>query len=110
MEGEDDHGPATSQLTPLQMDLVNPPKDKWNTLTGKNMADSVKLEELDNISDYWLVPDPKAIHIIVELPSGERCVHWISEISLIMSRLSLNSFLTSTSPRCLADKCLHHSL
>ena len=64
------------------MDLVNPPKDKWNTLTGKNVAGSVELGELDNISNYWLVPVPKAIHIIVELPRGKRWVQWVSEILL----------------------------
>ena len=72
MEGEDDHGPATSQLTPLQVDLVNPPRDQRNTLTGKNTAGSKKLDEFDNISDHWLVPNPKAIHIIVEIPRGKR--------------------------------------
>ena len=52
MTGEDDYGPAISQLTPLQVDLVNPPEDKWNTFTGKNVAGSVKLKALANISDY----------------------------------------------------------
>ena len=37
---------------------------------------------------------PQCIHIIVELPSGKRCVHWVSEISLTVSRLSSTSFLT----------------
>jgi hypothetical protein len=38
-------------------------------------------EELDNISVHWPAttpPDLKHLHIIVELPSGERCVHWVS--------------------------------
>ena len=52
MEGKDDHGPATSQLTPLQVDLVDLPEDKLNTLTGKNVAGSEKLRELKKISDY----------------------------------------------------------
>ena len=94
MEGEDDHGLATSQLTPLQVDLVNPPEDKWNTLTGKNVAGSVKLKELDNISDYWLVPKPKAIHIIVELRRGKRWVQWDSGI-LLTALLSVCHFTTS---------------
>ena len=68
MEGEDDHGPATSQLTPLQVDLVNPPEDEWNTFIGKNVAGSVKLAEFDNISEHWLVPpNRKAINVIVEI-------------------------------------------
>ena len=82
MDGEDDDGPATSQLTPLQVDLVNPPKDKRNTLTGKNVADSVYLDELDNISDFWYVPDPKTIHIIVELPRAGK--HWVQRVSEIL--------------------------
>jgi hypothetical protein len=99
MESEDDHGPATSQLTPLQVDLVNPPNanDKWNTLTGKNVAGSVKLVELDNISDYWPVPNSKAIHIIVELPCGKRWVQWVSEI-LLTALLSVCHFTTSPIP------------
>ena len=79
MEGKDDHGPATSQLIPLQVDLVIPPKDKRNTLSGKNVAGSVMLDEVDNISDHWLVPNPKVIHIIVE-PPGKRCVYRVIEI------------------------------
>ena len=93
MDGEDDDGPVTSQLTPLQVDLVSPPKDKRNTLTGKNVADSVYLDELDNISDFWDVPDPKAIHIIVELPRGKRWVQWVSEI-LLTALFSVYHFTT----------------
>ena len=74
MEGEDDHGLATSQLTPLQVDLVNPPRDTLFTLTGKNVAGSVKIYELDIISHYWRVPKSNAIHIIVELPRAGK--HW----------------------------------
>ena len=87
MAGEDDRGPVTSQLTPLQVDLVDPPKDKWNTFTGKNVEGSAKLRELDNVLDYWDVPGSKAIHIIVELPrGGKRWVQWVSEILLTVSR------------------------
>ena len=76
MEGEDDHGPATSQLTPLQVDLVDPPEDKLNTLTGKNVAGSEILRELKKISDYWLVPpNSGALNIIVELPPSKCCVY-----------------------------------
>ena len=39
-------------------------------------------------------PDPYDIHIIVEPPSGKRCVLWNSEISLTVSRLSSTSLLT----------------
>jgi hypothetical protein len=59
---------------------------------------SVHLDEVDDISDHWpatMPPNPKHLHIIVEIPSGERCAHWVSEISLTMSRLSSTSFLTS---------------
>ena len=97
MEGKDDHGPATSQLTPLQVDLVDPPEDKLNTLTGKNVAGSEKLRELKKISDYWLVPpNPQAIHIIVEiyLPLGKCWVQWVSEI-LLAALLSVCYFTTS---------------
>ena len=69
------------------MDLVNSPKDKWETLTGKNVANSVKLDELDKILHHWHVPTPNAIHIIVQLPRvGKRWVQWVSEISLTVSR------------------------
>jgi hypothetical protein len=95
MEGENDHGPATSQLTPLQVDLVNEPIDNWNTLTGENATDSEKLEDLNNISKYWPEPpNPKAIHIIVELPRGKRWMQWVSEISLT-ALLSVCHFTTS---------------
>ena len=88
MEGEDDHGPATSQLTPLQVDLVDPPEDKLNTLTGKNVAGSEKLRELKKISDYWLVPpNSRALNIIVELPPSKRCVYRVIEISLTIYTL-----------------------
>jgi hypothetical protein len=75
MEGKDDHGPAISQLTPLQVDLVNPPEDKLNTFIGKNVAGSVKPKSFDNISDCWLVPPiPRAINVIVERPLSKRWV------------------------------------
>ena len=87
MEGEDDHGPATSQLTPLQVDLVNPSIDEWNTLIGKNVAGSMRPVELNDISDYWLVPKSKAIHIIVEPLLSKRCVYRVVEISLTIYTL-----------------------
>ena len=94
MEGEDDHGPATFQLTPLQVNLVNPPEDIWKTFTGKNVANSVELDELDKISHHWRVPTPRAIHIIVELPrAGKRWVQWVSEI-LLTALLSVCHFTT----------------
>ena len=41
----------------------------------------------EKISDYWRAPpNPSYLHIIVEPPPGERCVHWVSEISLTVSR------------------------
>ena len=94
MEGEDDQGLATSQLTLVQVDLVNPPRDTLFTLTGKNVAGSVKLDELDIISDYSFVSKPKAIHIIVELPrAGKRWVQRVSEI-LLTALLSVCHFTT----------------
>jgi hypothetical protein len=69
------------------------------TRYGKNAPGSVELEDgLYKISVYWPVttpPNPEHIHIIVELPSGKRCVHWVSEISLTVSRLFSTCFLTS---------------
>ena len=95
MEGKDDHGPSTSQLTPLQVDLVNPPEDKLNTLTGKNVPGSEELDEFQNISDYWPVPpNPKTLHILVEVARGKRWVQWVSEISLT-APLSVRHFTTS---------------
>jgi hypothetical protein len=60
MEGEDDHGPATAQLTLLQVDLEGPPEDELNQCTGNDVASSVKLKWSKNISDYWLAPDTKS--------------------------------------------------
>jgi hypothetical protein len=56
-------------------------------LIGKNVPGSLKLEgELDNISTHWpAATSLQHVHIIVELPSGKRCVHWVSEISLTVS-------------------------
>jgi hypothetical protein len=72
------------------------------------VAGSVELDELDDISAHWPVTMPlnrKNLHIIVELPFGKRCVHWVSEISLTVSRLSSTPFLLlyHISPRCLAS-------
>jgi hypothetical protein len=92
VEGEDDHGlyvwPATAQVTLLQVDLVPPQKNERKELIGKDVPGSVSLErEFDRICDLWLAPpNPSHLHIIVELPPGERCVHWVSEISLTVSR------------------------
>ena len=78
-----------TQLTLLQVDLAPPPIDEWKNLTGKNVLGSVKLEgETDNISLHWPVPmspTPKRLHIIVELPSGKRCVHQVGIILLTVS-------------------------
>ena len=50
------------------MDLVNPPKDEWNTFIGRNVAGSEELAEFDNISEHWPVPpNRKAINVIVEI-------------------------------------------
>ena len=50
------------------MDLVNRPKDEWNTFIGRNVAGSEELAEFDNISEHWPVPpNRKAIDVIVEI-------------------------------------------
>lgn len=68
---------ATKSL--LQVDLAIPSGDERKDLTGKHLQGSVKLEDdLNNISDYWPETaqlNPKHLHIIVELPSCELCVH-----------------------------------
>ena len=48
------------------------------------VSGAVKLEnEVDTVSRHWPVPpNPQRINIIIELPSGKRCVHGVSEISL----------------------------
>lgn len=55
-------------------------------VTGKNVVGSVKLDgELDNVPAFWPMNmpfDPRRVHILVELPSGKRCVRWAREISL----------------------------
>jgi hypothetical protein len=94
MEGENDHGPATSQLTPLQVDLANPPEDRWNTLTHKNVTGSARPKELDKISKHWPVSSLDTLHIIVELPPGKRWVQWVSEI-LLTALLFVCHFTTS---------------
>jgi hypothetical protein len=94
MEGENDHGPATSQLTPLQVDLVKPPKDIRNTLIGKSVKDSEELDEFDKISEHWPEPKPDALNIIVELPRGKRWMQWVSAI-LLTALLSVCHFTTS---------------
>lgn len=75
----------------LQVDLAPPSRDGWKGLTGKDAPGSVKLEALNTISDYWPAttpPNPKHLHILIECPSGERCVHRAGWISLTVSRLS----------------------
>jgi hypothetical protein len=101
------NSPAGWSRTPL-------PIGKRKHLTGKNVPGSVlvKLEgELDSISGHlpattllnpqrdgpegsFTMMCRQHLHIIVELPSGKRSVHWVSEISLTMSRSSSSSFLT----------------
>ena len=60
--------------------------------------------QIDLISGHWpatISPDPDIrIQVIAELPSSrKRCVHWVSEISLTVSRLSsTSSFHLVTSP------------
>lgn len=50
------------------------------------------------VSHHWpatTLPDPHLqIQIIVELPFRKRCVHWVCEISLTVSRLSSTSSLS----------------
>jgi hypothetical protein len=55
-----------------------------------------ELDVADSVAEVWPEPpDTKHLHIIVELPSGKRRVHWVSEISLTVSRLFSTCFLTS---------------
>jgi hypothetical protein len=68
---------STGSLDIIELkDLI---KEKHLTASGKNVSGSVKLEgEPDNTSGHWPAttpPNPQHLHIIVELPSGERCVH-----------------------------------
>ena len=97
MEGEDDHGPATPQLTPLQVDLEFQLKNKLKGLIGKDVKGSVEFEGFRKISYYWPAndrPDPQHIHIIVEIPTSKRWVQWVSEI-LLTALLSVCHFITS---------------
>jgi hypothetical protein len=60
----------------LQVDLAPPSRDERKDLTGKCVQGSVKLEEdLDKISYHWPVPNPECLHVVVEPPSSEHCVH-----------------------------------
>ena len=91
MEGKDDRGPATAQLTFPQVDIQFQPINKLEGLVGKDVNGSVELEAFRKISYYWPAndrPAPKHIHIIVELPLGNRCVYRVIEISLTLSRLT----------------------
>ena len=107
-------------MTPLQPTkaiLLEPSETLPERVEGeRSRPDSpefVELKHNQSVAEVWPdseLPNPKHLHIVVELPPGERCALCVREISLIVSRLSLTSFLTSTSPRCLADKCLHLSL
>jgi hypothetical protein len=100
-------------VTPLKLtkDILLEPSETISERVGEwfrgpDSLQSAKLEPGRSVAEVWpKLPNSKQLHIMVELPSGERCVHWVSEISLIVFR-----FLTSMSPRCLADKCLHRSL
>ena len=47
----------------------------------------MRLVELNDILDYWLVPKFKVIHIIVEIPRGKCCVYRVIEISLTIYTL-----------------------
>jgi hypothetical protein len=69
-------------------------------LTGRTAKDSVLITNMfENISHRWRAPPaPDSLHIIVERPSGERCAHWVSEISLTVSRLSSTSFREQPDP------------
>ena len=105
----DNHGPATAQLTFLQVDVA-PPMDEWGHLTGKDVPGSVRIEGLDTISSHWPAttpPNPQHLHIIIELPAGKRRVCVLDQrdltdcvsiaLSLIIVRLSTCSNLVSTS-------------
>ena len=61
---------VTSQLTPLQVDLVDPPEDTLSTLTGKNVVNSVKLKAFDKVLDYVETERPEP-H--VKLPDSYIC-------------------------------------
>jgi hypothetical protein len=55
------------------------------------VPNSLKLNGLDDVSEHWPESTPlnrKHLHVIVELPTGKRCVHRVSEIPLTVSRLS----------------------
>jgi hypothetical protein len=81
----------------MQVDLPPPLKDEWKHITGKDVPSSVELQSFETISDHWPAttpPNPKHIHIIVVLPSGRCCLHWVNEISLTVSRLSSTSSLS----------------
>jgi hypothetical protein len=63
----------------LQVDLELPSRGEWKGLTGKSVPGTVKMEDnFDHISLYWPATTPltlEQLHIIVEIPLGERCVH-----------------------------------
>jgi hypothetical protein len=69
------------------------------SLTGKETKGSAKLESSKNISDYWLAPDPKHLHVVVEVPLGKRCERWVSETSLTLSRLTSTAANSIRYPR-----------
>ena len=93
---------TTAQLTLLQVDLALPQSNDKNDFIGERVEGSVELKEAgEEISDYWPATTPPArrrLHIIVQLPSGKRCVHWVSEISLSVSRLSSTAQVLGGSP------------
>ena len=95
------------QLTLVQVDLVPPAKDQRKLVIGKQVPGSLELdEELDTISTHWPAttpPNPQNLHIIVELPSGKRCVHWVSEISLTVL-FFFAFFLSSVFPLIFAPR------
>ena len=104
----------TTQLTLLQVDFALPPKDQRKLLIGKQVPGSLELdEELDTISTHWPAtapPNPQNLHIIVELPSGKCCVHWVSEISLTVLFFSFYSsrhFLCPLSSRIAFNLRIH---
>ena len=70
---------------------------KTKNLTLLKVRMTMKLEgELDTISGHWPAttqPDSQHLYIIVELPSGKCCVHWVSKISSTVFRLSSTSVI-----------------
>jgi hypothetical protein len=89
---------SEAQLTLLQVEVADPDEiNGLENLTGRNAQGSVPIKKMQSkISHYWPVPPaPDYLQIIIERPSGERCTHWVSEISLTVLSIVFNLLLTS---------------